>query len=284
MNQHTLDWIDGRLTAEIAPFCVLWVVVGSDRCAYAAIDARGEVLAVVQRDYPEPGAPFWRIGPHVKRLLESSPVWHLPFGQRQGFLFHANTTLVPRRFFQHGDLSSYFRLLMHGGDYTYACEELPPWGAYLVFATERAHVRFFQTLFPGARLRHSATAWLLAAEQLTTPSQEHTVLLDVRHQLLQIAVLERQNLLFYNTFSYTGANDLLYYALLAYHQFRLSPEKVPLWLTGNILTESELFRKLYAYVRDIRFAQPCTRWRLPREATELLPAHCYFDLMSLSVV
>ncbi len=283
MSSHTVDWIDGRLTAELAPSCTLWVVIGSDRVAYMATDARGEVLAAVQRDYSEPGAAFWRIEPHVQRLLESSPVWHLPFGQRQGFLFHPNITLVPRRLFRHGDLSGYFRLLLEPSDYAYACEELRPWDAYLVFATERAHARFLQGLFPGARLRHAATGLLLTARELST-RQEHTVLANVRHQLVQVVVLERQNLLFYNTFAFETPNDLLYYTLLAYDQFRLNPAQIPLWLTGSIMPGSELYRKIFAYVRDVRFAEAPAHWRLPQEATTVLPAHCYFDLMSLSAL
>ncbi|MCS7035149.1 MAG: DUF3822 family protein [Saprospiraceae bacterium] len=283
MNQHTVDWIDSRLTAELAPACTLWVIMGTDSAAYAAVDGRGEVLAAVQRDYSEPEAPFWRIGPHVQRMLESSPVWHLPFGQRQGFLFHANTTLVPRRLFQHGDLAGYFRLLLEPDDYAYACEELTPWDAYLVSATDRAQARLFQALFPGTRLRHSAAALLLAARTLAA-RQEHTVLAHVRHRVVQIVVLERQNLLFYNTFAFADGHDLLYYTLLAYHQFRLSPEQVPLWLAGAIMPESELHRKLFAYIRNVRFAEPVSTWRLPREAANTaLPAHCYFELMSLSV-
>ncbi len=281
MSPHTVDWIDSRLTAEAAPTCRLWVVVGCDSAAYAAVDARGEVLAAVQRDYPEPEAPFWRIGPQVQRLLESSPVWHLPFEQRHAVLFHPHCTLIPQRLFQHGDLSSYFRLLLEPDDYVYACEELTVWRAYLVSATERSHMRFFQSLFPGARLRHSAAALLLGAHVLAQ-RQEYTVLAHVRHRWVQLVVLERQDLLFYNAFPYSAAADLLYYVLLAYDQFRLNPRQVPLWLAGNIAAESELYRRLHAYVADLRFVDLPARWQLPRESSAALPPHCYFELLSLS--
>lgn len=159
MSHHTVDWIDSRLTAEITPSCTLWVVVGSESALYTAVNGQGEILATVHRDYLEVvDAPFWRIGPHAQRMLESSLVWHLPFGQRQGFLFHPNVTLVPRRLFRHGDLSGYFRLLLEPDNYIYTSEELPFWDAYLVAATDGAHARFFQNLFPGARIRHSAAA------------------------------------------------------------------------------------------------------------------------------
>ncbi len=282
MNSHTVDWIDNRLTAELAPSCTLWVVVGTDSAAYAAVDGRGEVLAAVQRDYAEPEAPFWRIEPHVQRMLESSPVWHLPFGQRQGFLFHSRTTLVPRRLFQHGDLSAYFRLLLEPDDYSYSCEEVQSWDAYLVSATDRAQARFFQGLFPETRPRHSAVSLLLAARELAA-QQEHTLLVNVRHRVVQIVALERQNLLFYNTFSFSNANDLLYYVLLAYHQFRLSPRQIPVWLAGNIMPQSELYLKLHAYIREVRFAQPFGRWRLSPAAANVLPYHCFFELLSLSM-
>ncbi|MCS6928469.1 MAG: DUF3822 family protein [Saprospiraceae bacterium] len=282
MSHHTVDWIDSRLTAEIAPSCTLWVVVGSESALYTAVNGQGEILATVHRDYLEVvDAPFWRIGPHAQRMLESSLVWHLPFGQRQGFLFHPNVTLVPRRLFRHGDLSGYFRLLLEPDNYIYTSEELPFWDAYLVAATDGAHARFFQNLFPGARIRHSAAALLIGARTLAT-HQEHTLLANIRNRLVQIVVLERDSPLFYNTFPFSNASDLLYYVLLAYHQFRLNPQEVTLWLSGSIMPGSELHRKLYAYIRDIRFAEAKGPWRFPREAANTaLPAHCYFELMNL---
>jgi len=279
MNKHPLDLKSDRLNAESAPDFALWAVLGTESASLLATNGAGDVLASAVRDFADADKPFGKIGQDVRRLLRESVVWNLPYGQKHGFLFHSNTTLVPRRLFQHGDLSGYFSLLLAPGAYAYAYEEIPEFDAYLVFATEKAQADLFAELFADARPRHLAVPVLRYVRDIASIS-EHTVFVNVRNQVAQVIVLERQNLLFYNTFSFASAADLLYYVLLAYDQFRLSPGAVPLTVAGNILYDSDLYRMLYRFVQEVRFAVPPAHFRLPPEP-EALPAHCYFDLLCL---
>ncbi|MBK9336980.1 MAG: DUF3822 family protein [Lewinellaceae bacterium] len=279
MDKHSLDLKDSRLTADTAPESALYAVLGTESVTMLAANASGEVLALESWEYAGAGKPFAQIEREVRQMLQEAAVWGLPYGEKHGFLFHPNTTLVPRRLFQHGDLSDYFHLLLPPGAYDYAYEELPEFDAYLVLATEKSQADLFATLFPQTRQRHLA-APLLRHVRERAGIAEHTVFLNLRHQMAQIIVLERQNLLFYNTFRFTTATDLLYYVLLAYDQFRLSPEEAPLTVAGNILRDSELYRALFRFVREVRFAVPPGHFRLPPE-TEVLPQHCYLDLFCL---
>lgn len=279
MDTHPLDLKSDRLTAASAPDSALWAVLGTESASLLTTNGGGDVLAAVVRQFADADKPFGKISQDVRRLLRESAVWNLPYGQKHGFLFHPNTTLVPRRLFQHGDLSGYFSLLLAPDAYAYAYEELSEFDAYLVFATEKAQAELFAEMFGDARPRHLAAPVLRYVRGIAGIS-DHTVFVNVRNQVAQVIVLERQNLLFYNTFSFVSAADLLYYVLLAYDQFRLSPATVPLTVAGNILHDSELYRMLYRFVRELRFAVPPTHFRLPPEP-EALPAHCYFDLLCL---
>lgn len=279
MEKHSLDLKDERLTAETAPESALYAVLGTESATLLVAGASGAVLALESWQYASAGKDFGQIGHEVRQVLRESAIWGLPYGHKHGFLFHPNTTLVPRRLFQHGDLSDYFKLLLAPGAYAYAYEELAEFDAYLVSATEQAQVTLFSELFPQSRPQHLATPVLRYARGIAGIS-EHTVYVNLRHQIAQVVVLERQNLLFYNTFQFVTATDLLYYVLLAYDQFRLSPEDVALTVSGNILRDSELYRALYRFVREVRFAVPPGHFILP-EDTETLPQHCYLDLFCL---
>lgn len=280
MDNYAFDLKNDRLTAATAPEAALWAVLGTDSTALMATNAAGDVLAISGHTYPEANRPFGQTAPAAKQMLRTDTWWDLPYGQKHGFLFHDKVALVPRRLFQHGDLSGYFNLLMAPGDYVYGYEELAEFDAYLVHATEREQADWFTEAFPHARVRHLA-APLLRGVRETAGDAEHTVFVQVRNHVAQIIVLERRNLLFYNTCQFSEAADLLYFVLLAYDQFRLKPEAVPLTVAGHILRDSELYRTLYRFIREVRFAVPPAHFRLPTDAGAL-PAHCYFDLLCLN--
>lgn len=279
MDRHFLDLKDDKLSAESAPQAQLYAVLGNESLSTLALQATNEVLAVESWQYAGAGKPFVQIQQDVRSLLKDTATWGLPYGRISGYLFHPNTTLVPRRLFQHGDLSGYFNLLLPPGDYVYAYEELPEFDAYLVLATEKAQANLYADLFPQTRQRHLAVPLLQYSRELAGTA-EHTIFLNIRYQTAQLIVLERQNLLFYNTFPFATASDLLYFVLLAYDQFRINPAELPLTVAGNMLPDSELYRTLYRFVREIRFAAPPAPFS-SLSGTEKLPAHCLVDLLCL---
>lgn len=279
MEKHFLDLKDERLTAETAPQAEIYAILGTESVSLLAVDAANTVLAVESWQYGGADKRFAFLEGNVRLLLKEAAIWSLPYGQRHGCLFHPQVTLVPRRLFQHGDLSGYFKLLLSPGDYVYAYEEIPEFDAYLLTATERAQANLFSDLFPQTRQRHLAAPLLRFVREMPD-LEEHTIFLNLRHQMVQIIVMERQNLLFYNTFQFSAATDLLYSVLLVYDQFRLKPAEIPLLLAGDILQDSELYKTLYRFVRDLRFVVPPGLSQVP-QATDTLPPHCLVDLFCL---
>ncbi|MCK6695436.1 MAG: DUF3822 family protein [Thermoanaerobaculia bacterium] len=278
MDTNTLDYTDDRLTASAAPQCILQVVLGADSISLLSADHNGAVLALQSWTFPSGEQAFHQSEWQLRGVLRQA-VFGLPFGHIHCALFHRNATLVPRRLFQHGNLATYFKLLLNPAEYTYAYDELPEFDAYLVYATEQGLARLCTEFFPRGRVRHLAVPLLRQARDLDA-SEEHRIFVNIRNQVAQIAVFERQNLLFYNSFAFAASPDLLYYILLVYDQFRLNPQDTPLIVAGNLLEDSELYRLLYRFVRDIRFAALPGYYRLPEDAG-ILPGHCYFDLFCL---
>ncbi|MEL7162847.1 MAG: DUF3822 family protein, partial [Bacteroidota bacterium] len=102
----------------------------------------------------------------------------------------------------------------------------------------------------------------------------------VRGSKLFVAAHQNGNLQFFNTFTFTGSQDALYFLLLAYQQCGWTPNRVPLYLCGEITDHSELYRQFYRYVEDIRFCQYGAPPATPPELAGLEP-HLYFELLCL---
>lgn len=276
---HSLELKDSQLNATNAPHCTFFGILGSESLSAIAVNGDGKLMAFESWEYYQQLKSFEQVEREVRGLLKQETIFRLPFGQNFVAVSHPFVTLIPRRLFQHGKLPEYFQLVIKPGEYQYTYEELPEFDAYLVCATEKGQARLFTEFFPDARIRHLAAPILRYIRKLAAVS-EHTIFVNLRAQVAQIVVLERQNLLFFNTYQFSTATDLLYYVLLAYDQFRLNPQHTPLTLAGNILKDSELFRMVYRFVREVRFATPPVDIQLPQEV-ETLAAHCITDLLCL---
>ena len=276
---HSLEIKDSQLNAADAPHCTFFGILGSESLSAIVVDSTDKLIALESWEYQHLTKSFEQAEREVRGILKQEAIFQLPFGQKFVALSHPYITLIPRRLFQHGKLPDYFQLVIKPGEYQYTYEELPEFDAYLVCATEKGQARLFTEFFPDARLRHLAAPVLRYIRNMAAVS-EHTVFVNLRAKVAQIVVLERQNLLFFNTYNFSTPSDLLYYVLLAYDQFRLNPMQTPLTLAGNILKDSELFSMLYRFVREVRFATPPTRIHLPSKV-ETLPVHCVTDLLCL---
>lgn len=279
MDKFTLQFTDVRLNADTAPHFALHLVLGIDSVSLMAAHPGGEIVALRNWLFTPADRRFDEVEWELRRLLRDEPLFHFSYAHIHCALFHPNATLVPRRLFQHNALPGYFHLLLQPDDYTYGYDELPEFEAYLVYATAPGFAKLCSEFFPRARTRHLAVPLLRYLRTLDGDA-EHRVFVNFRHQFAQITVFERQNLLFYNTCSFSASSDLLYFVLLAFEQFRLNPHEVPLFLAGNLLVDSDVFRLLSRFVRDIRFAPPSVHYHLPADA-EVLPGHCHLDLYAL---
>ena len=66
-------------------------------------------------------------------------------------------------------------------------------------------------------------------------------------------VLKDSEILFYNNFEHQTKEDFIYYILFTLEQLELSTEKTNILITGDINEQSDLYKILYTYVRNIGF-------------------------------
>ncbi len=279
MDKCVFSFLDKRFNADSAARSLRWLVAGNDGLTLAVMSDTSEVMALQSWNFR--GAGNGSAEQQIRMLMGEEPALQYTFAQSQWAWAEPQVTLVPRRLFNPDHLSDYFKILLPPGvTYHYDYQSLPVFDCFLVYAVETS---LFQMSSKQSSVNHATmhlAAPLLQAFHHIADYTDHQIFVHFRQQSVQIAVFERRNLLFFNTFAFQHANDALYFILLAYEQFKLSPLELPLILSGNLLEGSEIFRLLRLYVRNIRFAPLPSSVQLPQSAVEL-PAYFWFDVFSM---
>ena len=269
-----------HLSAHSATQCDLHIVAGADGFAFAVCGADGHTLALRRWPFDRNLAgDAQRTLADLRGALTREQMFAWPFRRVRWAWANAQATLLPRRLFRAEDLPSYFSLLLHPADYAYGYDELPELDCFVAYALDPDWVRLAEQFFPRVQQTHFAHPLLRSWRTLARPG-DYDVLLHLHERSAQVAVFDRQNLLFFNTFAFNHANDLLYFTLLAYEQNRLSPSEIPLTICGNLLEDSEGWRALHRYIRHLKFAELPAPSTLPEHIPSLLP-HCHWDVFSL---
>ncbi len=281
MEKVRLDISDPNLRADGSERLELSLLIGSGAFSFFIHDDRNRVRALKSwliGDDEEGSLQGRRLS--LSRIVATQPLLGGRFVRSTVGIANEWVSLVPDRVFDEKNLPAYFKLLMESGEgHNFFAEKLAGQPVRLVWAVEKDMVFFCQNNFPGSLMRHVASGLLESWRALASPHGPE-VFANVRGKSLQMAVFDRAELLLFNTFPYQTSADFLYYVMLAFEQFRLDPENTPLLLCGELVPDSEIWRTLYRFIRDVRFLPRPARLVQPNELLEL-PGHLHVDLLSV---
>jgi hypothetical protein len=107
------------------------------------------------------------------------------------------------------------------------------------------------------------------------------LLVDFKTESFSVLATRNGEVLLAQIYSYTAAEDVLYYLLKICRQFSLSQREVQLTLSGLIEKDSAMFKELYQYFLNIQFASQEKDLRLS-EAFNEYPVHFFSSLFKLA--
>lgn len=95
----------------------------------------------------------------------------------------------------------------------------------------------------------------------------------------QLSIVQKGKLILHQVYHFFSAEDALYYILLAYQQLGLSRERHTLWIGGDLVSASEIYKNLHIYIRNIEFVSRPDLYLLQYSDSFFnLPPHFYYDL------
>ncbi|MEQ6122923.1 DUF3822 family protein [Pseudotenacibaculum sp. MALMAid0570] len=106
--------------------------------------------------------------------------------------------------------------------------------------------------FGSFEYKHHTT--ILVEKLLKTSGKEgFNFYINVGKSSFDLVVVENKKLVLYNSYEYNSKEDFIYYILFAFEQLKLDPDKTPITFMGNINKESDLYKIVYKYVRNLNF-------------------------------
>ena len=170
---------------------------------------------------------------------------------RVAFLTHLFTA-VPDRLYKLGENRAY---LEHIGplqdDDLALTDDLMPVKAHQIYQVPERLIQVLQQILPPHRQRHWSTLFINHFGNQHFSGSGHQLYLYILGNKLHVVLFREGELEFQNAFSFQSSKDCLYYTMLVYDQFGLTPDKSVVHLCGQIMTDSDIYRLLDRFLPHI---------------------------------
>lgn len=146
------------------------------------------------------------------------------------------------------------------------------------FTIEMELINYFEKTFPNVSIRH------LGAVSIGLFFSQHSLLnsnvyLNIGDGYIELAAKEKNELIFYNVFSFENNEDILYYLLFTLEQFNLDPLHVKLSVAAQRSLSDELIKSIKKYMKHVYFCVCDPSVKLNSDLADL-PQHFYFTLLN----
>ncbi len=161
-------------------------------------------------------------------------------------------------------------------------ERLKQMEAVNIYAMDSGLRQTIRRQFPLVEFHHYSTALLENILFENKKKGENMVVVNIHVSNFEIVLVNQKSLIFYNTFHYTSAEDVVYYLLFVFEQFNINAEIIKVSITGELDKNSTIYALLYKYVREISFGQKPASLKYCSKL-ETLPKHFFYSLYSLQL-
>ncbi len=262
----------------------LYFLLGKQHFKFCVIDTKSSYCMLLEDYLIGSNDQPTEIVDTLKVLFESHHLLNAGFWHTIKLAFlNPKSVLVPNQLFDKDFLEDYLKL---------NCEISPEEEFYYyrhnsgnminVFAANKHIVDWFETLYPNLNIHllHYSSALIESVPRQNDTGQLKSMSLFLNIDSTEILVHENDKLLYCNQFAHSSASEFLNYVVATMDQLEIDPNfsKVQVW--GNINNQSEYFKILYKYVRNVSFGKRPSVLNFSFEFDEI-PEHKYFDLMGL---
>ena len=213
----------------------------------------------------------------VEEIFNKEPLLQHKFSKVSVSHFNNLTTQVPKPFFDKNKLPEYLQYTVKVLENDYiAFDEIINTEIVNVYIPFVNINNFLLDQYGAFIFKHSST--ILIENLLNAYKNEETALffVNVTNANFEVVILKNNKLELFNCFSFTTKEDFIYYILFVAEQLKMNPEEFKLILMGDIEKDSELYKIVYQYVRNISFYTP---QNFPELLNTLSP-HSHFTLLN----
>ena len=258
----------------------LSILIGMDSFAYIITGENREVEMI--REFEIEATRIERIVAEIQTIIDEDKPLNLPYKRIRMAYTGSIVTIVPDRLYDREKRPQYLQQLTQVEEhYEFRSDRLETIEAQNVYALEEELGVFLRTSYPGTLFFHLSTVLFNQLHPFTSNKNGYNLFVNVRGRNLNIFLFQKDTLVFSNSFQYQASKDFVYFIMLVFDQFELDSHKIPIYLSGQIIEQSEIYKLLFRYVKHIQFLPKLSTHRFGAKLQEIEP-HLFFDLISLA--
>ena len=246
--------------------------------SYSALDLqRNHVDLVGEYIFDDVNSDAQLVG-EVGRILQNDEVFSSPFSKAVLSVSGEKSVLIPEALFEEGRESDYlaFSNEVPAGHGVHS-NQLVNIRSRCIFSVSGELAGLLEETFPASLLMHSSTPLIDVFALRMKREEGRNVILHIQYSQFEMLVFEGAELNFYNSFSYTTAEDLLYYTLFVFEQLDLNHEKDGVQVYGEVDQYGNLSELLQRYLGKVNFGHR-TDMMVYSPSLDLIPGHYYANL------
>ncbi len=188
-------------------------------------------------------------------IIATDPLLSNTYTSAIAFFIDQKATLVPQEFFDVNNLRKFYEFNQSLGEYDELNYNIIPSAeAYTVFSLPNYLSNSFYNVLPNIKFLHQSTKLI---EIGIKHSSDLNVVLGLNAGFFDIAIIEQNSLLLYNSFEYTNPQDFIYFFLYPLFQLKLDPSEIIVSLVGEESQNKAIIEVLKTKVHSITY--PCSQ-------------------------
>ena len=233
-------------------FYKLSIQVSLNGLSFCVADTlRNTILLSEQLNFGKELSPF-EVQRELKDLLRENKVLELDIAET--VVIHRNQlfSLVPKALFDKEELANYlkFNAKILANDLI-EYDEIDSHEIVNVYVPYVNINNYIFDLFGEFEFVHNGTVLLESLLKSAGSNTEPACFVHIGHQQMDLIIVAKKQLVFYNSFNFQTKEDFIYYILFSLEQLELDPENTPLRLFGNVEEGDELYNICYEFIRHI---------------------------------
>lgn len=279
------DILESDFNKKLSTAYQLSILIGMDSLVYFAFDTNNNNALLLRAIPYIQGSTTegFSLAEELKKIFSREDLLGYLFRRVKITMPDIQPVLVPARLYNEYEKTTYFTELMSEGKAeSIHNDEVEELALQILYPTDPMLVAVLKKQFPTAKFYNNTTPFLLGCRKTTHEEVRHHLHVHFTQKNIYVSLFDQKNLLFSNSFNYQTAGDVLYYILLTYNQHGLDPATLPLNISGQILSNAEIFKTLYRYIGELNFVPFPSFLNFSRKFNEV-PSHFFFDLYSLAL-
>jgi len=260
--------------------CHLSIQVNLDGFSFAILNIQEQKYIALEFYDSQNCSTYSDLAEQIDKIILQQELLQQNFATTSISIAHSLNTLTPKALYDDvngKDILGFNQALLQNE------EENSDWlksiQAYNSYVIPEELERCFNKHFPNHKWKHDSSILIESLLHQFKLQEGEKIYLSIQNTYFELMVLDGKKLKFFNNFSYKSAADLIYYLLFTCEQLSLNPDQVSLIISGEIEEESEVYKNLYKYVRNISFIKRNPNYEYSFVFDEV-KEHYYYKLLN----